>query len=167
MTALYKKIYTKSSLNDAWFFETNLNNPSDPFENPESKFNGYISKSEIFEPTVSIDELESRKSELNTIRPDLYNNLFETKIEDLDFNLDYTINYLKKYNIPLPFNPFTTILTGVVEFDTWENLIFAYESLVTVEVANSHKEILTKINNNLVEEFYLDGVKQSYVGKIV
>jgi hypothetical protein len=154
MTAIYKKIYTKSSLNDVWFFEPSLNNLSDPLKNPESEFNGYISKSEIFEPTISIDELESRKSELNTIRP------------DLDFNLDYTINYLKKYNIPLPFNPFTTTLTGVVEFDTWENLILAYESLVTVEVANSHKEALTKINNNLVEEFYLDGVKQSYVGRI-
>ena len=164
MTAIYKRIYTKSSLNDVWFFEKDLILFRDfPIEFIEREFSGFISKDQF--ETISFDELDTRKEELKSIRPDIYTSLFETQIEDLNLNLDYIINHMKKYNV-LPFDAFTTTLTEVITFDTWENLINAYESLATDELVNAKQEELEKYNNNLVEEFYLDDVKQNYIGRI-
>jgi hypothetical protein len=164
MTAIYKKIYTKPSLNDVWFFEKNFYLFGEKPEIIESKFDGFISKEEV--ATISVNELESRRLELKTIRPDLYTTLFETQIENLEYDLDYVINHIKNNNILLPFDAFTTTLTEVIKFDTWENLIFAYETLVTEEFVNIEKNELKEYNNVLVEEFYIDDVKQQYIRRI-
>jgi hypothetical protein len=173
MSATYKKIYTKPSVSDVWAFESdimtidfltgNFNNIFAQKLNEE--FSGFIGF-EVLE-TITLEELESRKAELEQIRPDLYDMLFELIWNDYtDGTTGTAIELMKKHNIPPVFDAFSTTRTEIIEFDTWENSINAYETLTTQNKTyfDNLKDKLTEYNNTVVEEFYIDGVKQDYIG---
>jgi hypothetical protein len=163
MTATYKSTYTKPSLNDLWHFEDKLGiEEQKTIEEEEGQYQGYISTKWL--ESITHEEIATRKLELKTIRPDLYSMLFEsiTESEDTLFNI------LKQHNKFPKFNPFTTTHTTIIEFDTWDNLIFSYEDLVAKNEPKTMlaKNKLTNYNVTQIEEFYLDDVKQEYVGKL-
>lgn len=170
MSAQYKRIYSKPSLSDIWFFEKYVSLfvlDDNDFLTPEKEFSGYISSTVL--ETITLDELESRKDELNSIRPDLYNLLFEMIEEDYtDLSSGTVAELMKKHNVTPKINPFDIVRTEIIEFDTWENLINAYETIISRDgsLVPSIKNDLTQFNNTLVEEFYISDVKQDYVGKL-
>ncbi len=162
MTAIYKKIYTKPSLNDVWHVESDVYQSQTQFSNYcqiasnmlASSTSGFVSFKTV-EP-ITTEELESRKYELKEFRPDLYNLFFKNIVE----------NYvdLSKPIFTVAINPFNNIHTEIYEYDTWENLIFAYETYVTKEMVIVEGSYLKKCNNTLIEEFYLNDIKQNYIG---
>ena len=173
MSAIYKRIYSKSSLDKSWFFEKNII----PNQN---QFNDYIQ--EISEDlarknlgfinfkiveSITLEELIPRKEELKGFRPDLYNFIFETTVEDaIDLTIITVIDLIKKYNIPIIINPFSNTYTEIFEFDNWENLITVYTELVVNDETyiNNVKNDLVLYDNAIIEEFYIDNVKQDYAG---
>ena len=62
-------------------------------------------------------------------------------------------------------NIFDTTYTIEHSANTWEELIAGYDSESSDAKVADVKAALTASNNTLVEEFYIDGVKQDYVGK--
>jgi len=173
MSAVYKRIYTKSSLDKLWFFEqtimpTQFNNYIQDTSENITKLNlGFINY-RIAE-SITLEELIMREEELKEIRPDLHDIVFKSTSEDsTDLSFTTTLDLIKKYNIPIPLNPFSNIYTEIFEFDNWENLITAYTELVVNDETfiNNVKNSLVIYNNTLVEEFYIDDVKQDYVGEI-
>jgi hypothetical protein len=175
MSATYKRIYTKPSLDKVWFFEQVVANSSNSFSNYIENVSEYITSRvsgltnfKVLD-TITIAELEARKNELQELRPDLYNLIFESTTEDaIDLTIITVIDLIKKYNIPIIMNPFSNTLTEIFEFDSWENLITAYETLVVNDetVIAAIKNDLVIYDNTIAEEFYIDGVKQDYVGKL-
>lgn len=175
MTATYKKIYTKPSVSDVWFFEIGIQKSQTQFSNyikdvsesMTAENPGFINFK--IEETITLEELESRKEELKEIRPDLYRLYFEITIEDVtDSTFILAADFAKKHNIPVLMNPFSNTHIEIFEFDTWENLITAYGVLVadndTVrEITNDEA---TRYNNTIIEEFYIDNVKQDYIGAL-
>jgi uncharacterized protein YnzC (UPF0291/DUF896 family) len=176
MGATYKKIYNKPAVTDIWFFEKDFTDISIFNDNVidtmtkfySSEYTGFVNY-ELTE-TITFEELDLRKEELKTIRPDLYNLLYEIEVVDpSDSTTANLIELTKKHNMPPPWHPFLTVWTEVINFDTWENLINSYEEVIqgiTEGTRNELKENLLKFNNTLTEEFYIDGVKQNYIGKL-
>jgi hypothetical protein len=168
MSATYKQIYTKSSADDLWFFENQIMQQysynSTYIKNATEwitrHFPGFISI-EIAN-SITVEELELRKNEL---RPDLYYFIFESIVEDpTELSAITVIDYIKKYNTPIILNPYENTHIELIKFDTWENLIAAYTSRVDSDFVIDIKHNLTEYNNTLVEEFYIDDVKQDYPG---
>jgi hypothetical protein len=169
MSATYKQIYTKPSANDLWFFENDIlhqyTSESNYVKNNNNRlterFTGFISHE--VETSITVEELELRKNEL---RPDLYYYIFELTFNDsADLSIITVIDFIKKYNIPIIINPYSTTHIETVKFDTWESLITAYSEIESSHFDNT-KHNLTEYNNTLVEEFYIDDVKQDYLGVI-
>jgi hypothetical protein len=175
MGATYKKIYNKPTVTDVWFFEKDFSDISIFNDNVidmmtkfySSEYTGFTNY-ELTE-TITFEELDLRKEELKTIRPDLYNLLYELDVDDpSDSTTVNLLELIKKHNMPPPWNPFLTVWSEVINFDTWENLINSYEEgiLRFEEDRKESKNNLLKYNNTLIEEFYIDGVKQNYIGKM-
>ena len=161
MTVLYKAQVTRPSLDDLFFFE--LVKSKNIFISPiddtiKNSFSGCISYT--FEEMISWDEVFLRKEEL---RPDL-----KYQIESNSLTKDDMIATGPK------FNPFSLTYTELVEYNSWEDAMFAYQTMFPdlglVEYDSWEDAVLTylefglidmlkKSNNTYVQEHYIDGIK--------
>ena len=120
MTATLKFIHTRPSLSDLFEIEFGPRDLIDRTPNNHADAQGFISGS--YDEMITAAEIKSRKSELETIRPDLAEILWPTEDECI---LDLIIDPAHPFYIPdsnFFINPFSLTYTESYTFNSLEDI---------------------------------------------
>jgi hypothetical protein len=161
MTVVYKFITTRPSLTDLFYFEVDLIGFACRLSEQHADAVGLVEPGK-YEEVITPQEVKDRKSELNSIRPDLVEFLWPAEDECLiDLVLDPNHPFYQGHKDPL-FNPFVTTHTACWTFDSLENLKAYYET----SSIGDNTEALTSLNasvaqygNTIKEKVFVDGVE--------
>lgn len=154
MSATIKFIHTKPTLGH--LFPVDLVYSSDQ---TATAFNGDVGLvSSGYEEVISPAEVKSRKSELETIRPDLVELLWPSEEECLlDMLIDESHPFYMGPDTNLSTNPFSLTWTVVATYDTLDNLKNSYVSSMgtaDTEAAGVRQELEV----TLQQKVFVDGV---------
>lgn len=173
MTAKYIQITTRPSLNDVWLVElmqpttTILVNGAgvDRVLPADASYPGYVSRK--YTNFVTWQELQSRFAEL---RPDIQQEFDKTlpQIDNPDGLklLPWVIRMDPTNKWSLAYSPFELTYTFELEYDTFDNLKFAYESHIIEPLVSAVKKSIKQSKNTFKEEFFDNDILTSYVGKL-
>jgi hypothetical protein len=156
MTAVYKIITTRPSLTDLFYFEVDLIGFGCRLSEQHADAVGLVEPGK-YEEVITPQEVKDRKSELNSIRPDLVEFLWPAEDECLiDLVLDPNHPFYQGHKDPL-FNPFVTTHTACWTFDSLENLKAYYETLNPIE--SELRATIEQYGNTIKEKVFVDGVE--------
>ncbi len=159
MTVLYKAQVTRLSLDDLFFFEFLSDIQFDNhFVRPyvditDLNESGLFSKciSYTIEEMISWDEVFLRKDEL---RPDLKYQINSKNLTKDDMD-----------GIGPLYNPFSLTHTELVEYNSWEDAMSAYDTFFDLTYVII--DMLKQSNNTYIQEHYIDGIKvEDWVSKM-
>lgn len=161
MTAVYKTITTRPSVNDLFYFEVDVVGFACQLNELHAEAAGLIALG-TYEEVITPQEVKDRKSELASIRPDLVELLWPAEDECLiDLVLDPSHPFYQGPKDPL-FNPFVTTRTAYWTFDSLENLKTYYETVLSDSAADNITGLLALVaqyGNTIKEKVFVDGVE--------
>ena len=158
MSAVIKFIHTRPSLSDLFVCEKD-GIPLHTVPDVTNNYTGFVSFQcdELIPP----NELKARKSEIESVRPDLLEVLWPTEDECL---LDMLIDADHPFYIGgnLSWNPLSLTWTQTYEFDTLDHLktSYLYEMSTGINSADlaDVKALRTSYNNNFEQKVFDNGV---------
>ena len=161
MTAILETIISRPSLNDVFFFEFSINwiNIVNYDKYPLLMGPGFISTE--LEVPITWEEIERRRSEL---RPDLvemlnYKRPLEPFIDWYKVSLMWSVGSKGEP----PFNPFSLTYRFYHHYETYDQLIFNYNTILK-DIIIGFKSIISQTNNTGVERCFVDGIEVDFKG---
>jgi hypothetical protein len=113
--------------------------------------------------TISWEEISNR---INEVRVDLKDFLI-TPCYEFGLTGQIPLDFFKNSGSISPFNPFATTYTLIMEFDSWDNFISAYNNDEDIIQLFSNGNTPNGLNWGLTydEEVFENGVPREFVGK--
>jgi len=165
MTAILETTITRPSLKDVFFFESTIDFnyiPSNVDLYVTGQGPGFITTE--LETPITWGEIESRKSELYALRPDLVEMLeYKRPLAPIADYYKISLMWLIGANGEPPFNPFSLTYTFKHHYETYDQLIANYDKNLKHRILGV-KPMGLQTNNTGVERCFVDGVEFEFNG---
>ena len=167
MTAILETIITRPSLKDVFFFEPHVD--FDFIPNGVT-LDAYVAErgpgfiTTELETPITWEEIESRKSELYELRPDLVEMLkYKRPLEPIVDYYKISLIWVIGANGEPPFNPFSLTYTFNHHYETYDQLIADYNKNLKHRILGNKPKMI-QTNNVGVERCFIDGVEVEFKG---